>query len=184
VPQALARASARPEDVAAIGLDCTACTVLACQADGTPLHRALLWMDQRSFREADEISATGDPILRYVSGVVSPEWMLPEALWLKRHEPAVYSRAERIVECTDWFMHRLTGVWTLALNHVSVKWNYARPDGGWSRSLLAAAGLDDLLAKWPTNVVPLGKGDGRLSVTAAGGLRLRPGTPVAPGGIG
>jgi FGGY-family pentulose kinase len=183
VPQALARAGARAEDVAAIGLDCTACTVLACQADGMPLRRALLWMDQRSFREADEISATGDPILRYVSGVVSPEWMLPKALWLKRHEPAVYARAERIVECTDWFMHRLTGAWTLALNHVSVKWNYARPDGGWSRSLLAAAGLDDLLAKWPADLVPLGKGDGRLSVPAASELGLRPGTPVAQGGI-
>src|SRR5262249_61078287 len=114
-PQALGRAGARAEDGAAIGLDCTACTVLACQADGMPLRRALLWMDQRSFREADEISATGDPILRYVSGVVSPEWMLPKALWLKRHEPEVYGRATRIIECTDWFMFKLTGEWTLSL---------------------------------------------------------------------
>src|SRR6516165_4184629 len=73
-------------DAAAVGLDCTACTVLCCQGDGQPLGRALLWMDQRAFREAEEISATGDPILRYVSGVVSPEWMLPKALWLKRHQ--------------------------------------------------------------------------------------------------
>ena len=28
-------------------------------------------------------------------------------------------------------MYRLTGEWTLSLNHVAVKWNYARPDGGW-----------------------------------------------------
>ena len=58
--------------------------------------------------------------------------MLPKALWLKRNEPEVYGRAGRVVECTDWFMHRLTGEWTLSLNNVSVKWNYARPDGGWS----------------------------------------------------
>src|SRR5205807_7194904 len=90
--------------------------------------------------EAEEISATGDPSLRYVSGVVSPEWMLPKALWLKRHEPAIYDRAERLVECTDWFMHRLTGEWTLSLNHVTVKWNYARREGGWSTALLGQAG--------------------------------------------
>ncbi len=117
-------------------------------------------MDQRAFREAAAISDTGDPILRYVSGRVSPEWMLPKALWLKRNEPEVYARADRIVECTDWMMFRLTGEWTLSLNHVAVKWNYARPDGGWPVGLLEAVGLDDLLEKWPARIVPLGKGDG------------------------
>ncbi len=183
VPEALARAGARSEDVAGIGLDCTACTVVACTNDGTPLRPALLWMDQRSFREAEELSGTGDASLRYVSGVVSPEWMLPKALWLKRHEPQVYDRASRVVECTDWFMHQLTGNWTLSLNNVAVKWNYVRPEGGWSKELLRRAGLDDLPARWPAEVVPLGKGEGRLSRMAAEQLGLTAGTPVAQGGI-
>ena len=183
VPEALARADAHPDDVAGIGLDCTSCTVIACALDGTPLRPALLWMDQRAFREAVEISATKDPMLRWVSGVLSPEWMLPKALWLKRHEADVYSRAGRIVECTDWFMHRLTGEWTLSLNNITVKWNYARPDGGWNEGLLSQIGLDELPDKWPGRVVPLGKGEAKLSATAAAELGLRPGTPVAQGGI-
>ncbi|MCI0458439.1 MAG: hypothetical protein L0Z62_15855, partial [Gemmataceae bacterium] len=80
VAEALTRSGAHGTDVAGIGLDCTACTVLPCRLDGSPLQRALLWMDQRAFREAEQISATADPILRYVSRVVSPEWMLPKAL--------------------------------------------------------------------------------------------------------
>jgi FGGY-family pentulose kinase len=183
VPQALAKGQINPSDIAAIGLDCTACTVLACQDDGTPLRKALLWMDQRSFREAAEISSTNDPILRYVSDVVSPEWMLPKALWLKRHEATVYQKAAKIVECTDWFMHQLTGGWTLSLNHVTVKWNYARPDGGWSKTLLTHAGLNDLIDKWPRPIIPLGGGEAKLSSHAAEELGLRPGTPVAQGGI-
>ncbi|APW59404.1 FGGY-family carbohydrate kinase [Paludisphaera borealis] len=183
VREALAKADATPDQVAAIGLDCTACTVLACDLDGRPLRPALLWMDQRSFREADEISATGDPMLRYVSGRVSPEWMLPKALWLKRNEPETYNRADRIVECTNWMMHRLTGEWTLSLNHVAVKWNYARPDGGWPLGMMAAVGLDDLPSKWPAEIVPLGKGDARLCARAADELGLKAGTPVAQGGI-
>jgi FGGY-family pentulose kinase len=183
IPEALARAGARPGDVAGIGLDCTSCTVLPCRADGTPLGRALLWMDQRAVREAEEVSATGDPSLRYVSGAVSPEWMLPKALWLKRHEPARYAAAGRLVECTDWFMFRLTGAWVLSLNNVTVKWNYARPDGGWSLELLRRVGLDDLPEKWPRAVVPLGKGELTLSGAAAAELGLRPGTPIAQGGI-
>ena len=183
VQKAVALAGTAPEQVAAIGLDCTACTVLACDLAGNPLRPALLWMDQRSFREAETISATGHPILRYVSGRVSPEWMLPKALWLKNHEPETYRRAGRIVECTDWMMYRLTGQWTLSLNHVAVKWNYARPDGGWPLALMTAVGLGDLPAKWPDRIVPLGKGEARLDAAAALDLGLNAGTPVAQGGI-
>jgi FGGY-family pentulose kinase len=183
VPAALERAGVSADAVAAIGLDCTACTVIPCAIDGTPLRRALLWMDQRAYREAELIGATGEPILRYVSGVVSPEWMLPKALWLKRNEPDVYNAAGRVVECTDWFMYRLTGEWTLSLNNVTVKWNHARPDGGWSEPLLARVGLHDLIGKWPDQVVPLGKGEAKLSAWAAQELGLKAATPVAQGGI-
>jgi FGGY-family pentulose kinase len=183
VGEALRAGGVAPEQIVGIGLDCTACTVVACDDEGVPARPALLWMDQRSYREAEEIGATGDPILRYVSGRVSPEWMLPKALWLKRNEPWTYEGSPRIVECTDWMMHRLTGEWTLSLNHVAVKWNYARPDGGWPVALMKRVGLDDLLGKWPERIIPLGKGEARLSDRAAAELGLMPGTPVAQGGI-
>ncbi|MBI1322775.1 hypothetical protein GC170_06280 [bacterium] len=183
VRAALEKAGAKPERIRGIGLDTTACTVVACRADGTVLRPALLWMDQRSAAEADRISATGDPVLKYVSGKVSPEWMLPKALWIKTHEPEIYARTERMVECTDWMMHKLTGMWTLALNHVAVKWNYAKPDGGWPVRMIEAVGLGDILAKWPETIVPLGRGEGKLCPTAATHLGLVPGIPVAQGGI-
>ena len=180
---ALAHEDIDPGQVAGIGIDCTACTVVACDADGEPLRPALLWMDQRAFREAVLISETGDPILRYVSGRVSPEWMLPKALWLKRNEPEVYDRAGRVVECTDWMMFQLTGEWTLSLNHVAVKWNYARPDGGWPVAMLKAVGMAELLEKWPVRIVPLGKGDARLSERAARDLGLAAESTAVQGGI-
>jgi FGGY-family pentulose kinase len=183
VRSAMTAADVGPDEVAAVGLDCTACTVVACDADATPLCPALLWMDQRAFREAEDISATNDAVLRYVSGRVSPEWMLPKALWVKRNRPDSFARATRIVEGTDWMMYRLTGDWTLSLNHVAVKWNYARPDGGWPLSLLRQVGLEDLPEKWPARIVPLGRGEGRLCRSAAEELGLAMGIPVAQGGI-
>lgn len=183
VRAALEQGGVHPERVAGIGLDCTACTVVACALDGTPLRPALLWMDQRSAREAADLSATVDPALRYVSGRLSPEWMLPKALWLKRNEPETFARAERIVECTNWFMHRLTGDWTLSLNHCAVKWSYARPEGGWPRGMLSAVGLDDLVQKWPERIESLGQGGATLGASASAHLGLPRGTPVAQGGI-
>jgi ribulose kinase len=80
-------------------------------------------------------------------------------------------------------MFRLTGEWTLSLNNVAVKWDYVRPDGGWSKALLKKAGLEDLPSRWPASIVPLGKGEGCLSSVAANELGLQAGTPVAQGGI-
>ena len=97
--------------------------------------------------------------------------------------PDNYERADRIVECTDWMMFQLTGEWTLSLNHVAVKWNYARPEGGWPIGLLERIGLTDLLRKWPVRIVPLGRQGGKLSDRAARDLGLAPGIPVAQGGI-
>lgn len=183
IPQALQQANATANDIAAIGLDSTACTVLAVDALGMPIRPALLWMDQRSHAEAQLLMATKDPSLRWVSDVVSPEWMLPKALWLKQTERANYDAAHRLVECTDWIMYQLTGEWTLSLNHVAVKWNYVAPEGGWSRSMLEKVGLEDLPDKWPHTVVPYGAGSGKLSSSAAATLGLNAGTPVAQGGI-
>ena len=129
-------------------------------------------MDQRAFHEADEISDTADPILRYVSGRVSPEWMLPKALWLKRNEPHIYDRAARIVECTDWMMYRLTGDWTLSLNHVAVKWNYARPDGGWPVACSSGGSGRSCSRNGPTRIVPWVKGT-PVERTSGGRLGLQ-----------
>ena len=155
---ALSQGNAEAGQVIGIGIDCTACTVLATGKDGEPLRPALLWMDQRAFQEAEDISSTCDPVLRFVSGRVSPEWMLPKALWIKRNEPRTYANAYRLVECTDWMMYQLTGEWTLSLNHIAVKWNFARSDGGWPVKLLHAVELSDLVDKWPTQIVALGAG--------------------------
>ena len=119
------------------------------------------WINGRT-EKAETISGTGDPVLRFVSGRVSPEWMLPKALWLKRNEPGVYARAGRVVECTDWMMYQLTGEWTLSMNHVAVKWNYARPEGAGRSKLLDAVGLSDLFREMARAdfSVPLKRGEG------------------------
>src|SRR6185437_7285566 len=79
-----------------------------------PIGPSLLWMDTRAAGEAAEITATRHPVLQYTGGQVSPEWMLPKALWLARHDPGRYAAARRIVDVHDWVMFQLTGAWSLA----------------------------------------------------------------------
>lgn len=183
VAECLGRGRVRPGDVTGIGLDGTACTVVAASENGEPLRPGILWMDVRAHDQAQRVTDTGDPVLKYAGGKDSPEWMIPKALWLKENEPRVYEQADRIMEVTDWLMFRLTGRWTASLNVVTCKWNYATPEGGWPQRLLGTLGMTEILDKWPPEVLAFGERAGELSKTAAEDLGLPAGIPVAEGGI-
>ena len=179
----LAQSGADPRDVAAIGLDAFASTLVVADAGGRPLRPAILWMDARATAEAEAIEATGDPVLRYGGGQESVEWMLPRLLWLKHHEPQVFTSARWIVVALDWFTFRLTGEWTLSLCQLTDLWHYVPSLGGWPRSLLTAVGLDQAQARWPERILAIGERAGALTPAAAETLGLVPGIPVAGGGI-
>jgi FGGY-family pentulose kinase len=140
-------------------------------------------MDERAHAEADEASATGHEVLRYCGGKVSPQWMIPKGRWLERHEPALFAKARWIVDEADFFTWRLTGRMTASLNNATAKWNYVRPLGGWPPTFLRAAQAERLAAKWPTEVLPVGRPLGRLCEAVAREVGLSPETVVAQGGI-
>ncbi len=96
VHDALEAAGIGPDQIIALAADTTSCTVVALDAEGRSLRPALLWMDVRAHREADEVAGCGDPALRVNgggAGPVSPEWMIPKALWIARHQPEIFAAA-------------------------------------------------------------------------------------------
>mmetsp|Transcript_1906 Transcript_1906/g.6988 ORF Transcript_1906/g.6988 Transcript_1906/m.6988 type:complete len:760 (+) Transcript_1906:3-2282(+) len=177
-------------DVAAVCVDTTCCSVVALDSAGDALRPSLLWMDMRSTEEAEMVAACGDPALRVNcagAGPVSAEWMIPKALWLKRHEPEVFDRAAYVCEMQDYLNFHLTGgaEMVASANNVAVRWHFgAGPEAGPPLSMLSALGLDALAGKWPQEVLPLGASiGGGLSEGAAAHLGgLAPGTIVAQGG--
>lgn len=185
VREALTEAGVGHEQVLALAADTTSCTVVALNAEGRALRPALLWMDVRAHEEAAEIAASSDPALRVNgggAGPVSPEWMLPKALWLKRNEPETFARAARICEYQDYLSYRLTGRWCASLNNVTMRWHYQTDHGGWPEGLLDRIGLAELMEKWPREIVAPGEVIGGLTAGAAAHLGLSAGLPVVEGG--
>ncbi|MFP3903500.1 MAG: FGGY-family carbohydrate kinase [Armatimonadota bacterium] len=183
VPAALSDAGISKDDIAGISVDGTSCTVVVTTRDGQPLRPVILWMDQRAHKEAEQITDTEHPRLKYVSYAESPEWMIPKAMWVAKHEPEVFDDADLIIEGTDWLMFRLTGNWAASQNNATCKWNYASVDGGWPEGLLETLDFSELMDKWPETVLAMGEQAGELTGKAGADLGLKPGTPVAQGGI-
>ena len=185
VKGAVAKAGISPADILSICVDTTCCSVVALDAAGNPLRPCMIWMDVRSAKEADDVAATGDANLRVNgggAGPVSAEWMIPKALWMKRHQPEIFAQAAKVGEYQDYINLRLTGRWVGSLGNAAIRWHYQTQHGGVPRSLLSAVGLSDLEGKWPDPIVAPGTPIGPLTTEAAEHLGLKPGTPVIQGG--
>ncbi|KAJ9524594.1 hypothetical protein QJQ45_024192 [Haematococcus lacustris] len=154
---ALSAAGVQPSQVAAMSVDTTCCTVCALDKAGQPLRPALLWMDMRSAAEAACLASSRHPSLRVNSGghgPVSAEWMIPKAMWIRRHEPHIWDKAATICEFQDFINLRLTGRLVASLNN-------------------------ELQGKWPQQVLALGQPVGRLTPEAAAHCGLMEGLVVA-----
>jgi ribulose kinase len=170
-----------PENVVALSVAATSSTVVFAGGDRM-LRLAILWMDTRAEAEAREISAFGHQVLGICGGTDSPEWMVPKALWVKRHEAPVYNTATRIGEALDWINYNLTGQWVGSLNTAICKWNYS-PGAGFSTEFLRLFDLEDVIGKWPSKFLPIGSVIGFLKEDAANRIGLTDKTLVVQGGV-
>ena len=113
-----------PSEIAGLGFDFTACTVLPVTEDGTPLcflpefrnepqAYVKLWKHQSAQNEADDINALMDKEnagwRESSGGKVSPEWYFPKLLEVYRRAPRVFSACHRYLEAGDWLTWLLTG---------------------------------------------------------------------------
>lgn len=112
VPAALAAARLEPQGLAGIGLSAGAHIPVLTDADGRVIRPAILWNDQRSIVEAQELrEAAGELILRTSLNRANPTWTLAMLKWLQRHEPDNMRRVRRLYIAKDYLRHRLTGDW-------------------------------------------------------------------------
>jgi len=179
------QAGLRPEQIAAMAVDTTCCSVVALNGDGEPLRPCLIWMDVRSAAQTEKVVATADEALRVNGGgrgPVSAEWMVPKALWIAENEPEIFEQAAVVCEFQDYINYHLTGRWVASINNVSARWHFDRSRGGAPESLLDTLGLSALAQKWPAEILDLGDIVGGLTARASEHLGLPRDLPVIQGG--
>ncbi|MET7690547.1 ribulokinase [Streptomyces sp. NPDC005483] len=200
VPEALASAGVRPEQVIGIGTDFTACTMVPVLADGTPLcdlpeyvsrpHAYVkLWRHHAAQAQADRITELAEqrkePWLKRYGGKISSEWEFAKALQLLEEDPEVYARVERWVEAADWIVWRLSGTYVRNACTAGYKGQYQ--DGSYpSREYLAALNPDfaDFVAeKLEHPIGQLGDRAGGLTAEAAAWTGLPEGIAVCVGNV-
>jgi xylulokinase len=183
VRRVLARANAPREEIVGIGVSSQGETMIAVDAHGRALRRALVWLDNRATVPARQIAQqfdlkrvyeiTGDP-------EIVPTWTACKILWLKQNEPEIFQHAHKFILVEDFLLQHLTGRFATdgAVACTSLLWDIRR--GMWWDEMLAFVGITR--ARLAEPVLP-GEIVGTLTRESASELGLSPKVRVVACGM-
>ena len=181
VRQALARAGVAGASVRAVGLTGQMHGLVLLDYAGQVLRPAILWNDQRTQAECDEIRERvgRDRLISVTGNDALTGFTAPKILWVSRHEPEVFENIAHVLLPKDYIRYRLTGEYAVdkAGGSGTILFDLAARD--WSSEIAQDLGIDE---SWlpPTFEGPAVTGG--LTGEAADETGLAPGTPVVAGG--
>lgn len=182
-----------PSAIEAIGLSGQMHGATVLDARGQVLRPAILWNDGRCDVECAELEKLAN--FRAITGnLAMPGFTAPKLLWLRKHEPEIFARIDKVLLPKDYLRYRLSGDFVSDPSDAAgTLWlDVARRC--WSPTMLAACGLDqaqmpglaegprmtghlngELARRWSMREVPIAAGGGDNAAGAVGMGVVRPG---------
>lgn len=150
-------------------------------AAGEVLRPSILWNDQRTQSQCNEIHARmgREKFIQITGNVALTGFTAPKILWVKENEPDVYAKTAHVLLPKDFVRYKLTGDFAMdkADGAGTVLMDLQKRD--WSDEVLSAL---EIPRSW---MPPLFEGTqitGQVSASAASATGLKAGTPVMAGG--
>ncbi len=156
-----------------IGLSGQMHGLVALDRAGEVLRPALLWNDQRTAAEAQEIEQRvgGLPALVAATGNRAlTGFTAPKLLWMQRHEPELFARTDRVLLPKDYVRLRLSGERATDVTDASGTLWFDVEARSWSRVVLDALGVSvEWLPPALESFVQAGTAEGGVAIAAGAG---------------
>ena len=148
VRSVMSRAKLKPAEVAGIGLSGQMHGSVFLDKHDRVIRRALLWNDQRTQAECEEIERRAGGRKKLIKLVANPAltgFTAPKILWLRNHEPRNFAKLAKVLLQKDEIRRRLTGEYATEVSDAAgmLLLDVARRCG--SKPLLAKLELDESL---------------------------------------
>ena len=142
------QAKLKAADVKAIGLSGQMHGSVFLDKQNRVIRRALLWNDQRTAAECDEMERRAggrSELIRMVANPALTGFTAPKILWLRNHEPRHFAKTVKVLLPKDDVRRRMTGEFATDVSDASgmLLLDVARRD--WSTELLGKLELDPAL---------------------------------------
>ena len=141
-------AKLKPADVAAVGLSGQMHGSVFLDKNNKVVRPALLWNDQRTAAECEEIERRAGGRKQLVKLVANPAltgFTAPKILWLRNKEPKNFARTVKVLLPKDEIRRRLTGEFATDVSDASGMLLLDVVKRQWSRKLLSKLELDPSL---------------------------------------
>ncbi len=116
VRSVLKQSKLKPDAVTAIGLSGQMHGSVFLDKNGNVIRNALLWNDQRTAKQCDEITnAAGgrEALVNFVANPALTGFTAPKLLWLRDNEPKNYEKLRQLLLPKDYVRYRLTGEYAI-----------------------------------------------------------------------
>lgn len=168
--------------ITGIGLSGQMHGMVALDAGYRVVRKAILWNDQRTQRQCDEITiaAGGLPgLLTHTNNMMLTGYTGGKILWIKQNEPENYEKTSIILNPKDYIRFMLTGETVTEVSDASGTGFFDVKNRVWADDLIALTGLKRSL--FPRCIESNAK-TGEITKKAAECTGLPEGTPVFGGG--
>jgi xylulokinase len=139
------QAKLKPADVVAIGLSGQMHGSVFLDKLGKVIRPAILWNDQRTAAECDEIESRAGGRSKLIQLVANPAltgFTAPKILWLRNHEPRAFAKTAKVLLPKDEIRRRLTGEFATEVSDASGTLLLDVVKRRWSKPLLDKLDLD------------------------------------------
>ena len=181
IKQVLTESGIGAERVVAVGLTGQMHGLVLLAEAGEVLRPAILWNDQRTQAERDEIHARigRERFIQITGNVALTGFTAPKILWVQKNEPQVYAKARHVLLPKDYIRFKLTGEYAMDKADGAGTVLFDLKSRAWSAEVLEKLGID---RTWMPRTFEGPEFTGRVTSEAAAVTGLKEGTPVAAGG--
>lgn len=176
----LQKAGTGGESVGAVGLTGQMHGLVLLDEAGLVLRPAILWNDQRTQSQCDEIHRRvgRERFIQITGNVALTGFTAPKILWVAENEPQVYARVRHVLLPKDYIRYRLTGEYAMDKADGSGTVLFHLKSRNWSSELLETLGIDPA---WMPPTLEGPEITGQVTPEAAATTGLKAGTHVVAG---
>jgi xylulokinase len=168
------------EKIAGIGLTGQMHGLVMLDGEGKPLRRSIIWCDQRTAKECEEITERvgRDKLVAITANPALTGFTASKILWVRNNEPEIYRRCRHILLPKDYLRYCLTGEFATDVSDASGMQLLDVPQRRWSLEVLEKL---EMAPEMLGRVYESPEITGYVTAEAAEATGLLPGTPVVAG---